>query len=512
MTEIIRRKPAIDSRIERSILTGMITSERFITEIQSFYRPNILRSDFANIVAEWCQEYYQKYKKPPASAIEDIFRTHRETQLDPAHAELIEEFLSSISQEYETGEKFNTPYILDQTEKHFRLSALENQRFELSKCIAGGRIDDGEALIANFKRVTRQEIKGVDPFDQDSIINALDENSGDTLFKLHGALGQAVGTLERGHLFAVVGASGIGKTWWLLYIALRALFSGYKVLFVSLEMSERQIIQRILHWLTGLPKAKYAGQILIPVFDCIKNQTGECSDGCKVSLIKEGDKEKTYYDRTDFIHAPIGYKPCTKCMGSNDFQPTSWYQPVEREALEISSALRKKKAIERLSAVRNKRLKIAQFPSGELTMQGFETYLDNLEYYEGFVSDVIITDYADKFKRSEREYRHGINEIWEGHKAIAQKRHCLMATGSQSSAARSGRDTKRGDWAEDIRKLNLIDIGFAINQNDWEHDNNIYRCGVAKQRHDEFSLVGQVMILNQLRIGRPYINSYQMLG
>jgi len=512
MTEIIRRKPAIDSRIERSILTGMITSERFLSEVQSFYRPRILRSDFANTVAEWCQEYYQRYKKPPANAIEDIFRTHREGQLDPAQAELIEAFLSSISQEYETGEKFNAPYILDQAEKHFRLSALENHRFELSKCIAGGRIDDGEALVANFKRVARQEIKGIDPFDGESIIKALDENSGDTLFKLHGDLGKAVGQLERGHLFAVVGASGIGKTWWLLYIALRALFSGYRVLFVSLEMSERQIIQRILHWLTGLPKAKYAGQILIPIFDCAKNQTGECSDGCKISLVEKEEKEKIYYNRPNFKDTPKGYKVCTKCMGTANFQPTSWYRVVQREALEISTALRKKRAIERIAAVRNKRLKITQFPSGELTMQGFETYLDNLEYYEGFIPDVIITDYADKFKRSEREYRHGINEIWEGHKAIAQKRHCLMATGSQSSAARSGRDTKRGDWAEDIRKLNLIDIGFVINQNDWEHDNNIYRCGVAKQRHDEFSLVGQIMVLNQLRIGRPYISSCQMLG
>jgi len=647
MTEIIRRKPVINSQIERQILTGMIVSERFITEIQSFYRPGILRSDFANTVAKWCQEYYQRYKKPPVNSIEDIFRTHRENQLDPAQAELIEEFLSSISQEYEAGEKFNAPYILDQAEKHFRLSALETHRFELSKCIAGGRIDDGEALVANFKRIARQEIKGIDPFDGKSIINALDENSGDFLFKLHGDLGKAIGNLEREHLFAVVGASGIGKTWWLLYIALRALFSGYKVLFVSLEMSERQIVQRILHWLTGLPRAKYAGQVLIPVFDCIKNQNGECSDGCKISLVKNG-KEDSYYDRPKFNDAPKGYKTCTECIGTEAFQPTSWYHAVQREALEISNALKKKRAIEKIAAVRNKRLKIVKFPSGELTMKGFETYLDNLEYYEGFIPDVVClpegspiltkddglvpieqitkndllwdgeswvthsgviykgekevieyagiqatsdhlfwtsqgwrtlescrrlglriaktenngnairigenyiseskssgmesvplqkkgvwdirnagpfhcftvqgvlahncTDYADKFKRLEREYRHGINEIWEGHKAIAQKRHCLVATGSQSSTARSGKDTKRGDWAEDIRKLNLIDIGFTINQNDWEHDNHIYRCGVAKQRHDEFSLVGQIMVLNQLRIGRPYITSCQMIG
>ena len=180
--------------------------------------------------------------------------------------------------------------------------------------------------------------------------------------------------------------------------------------------------------------------------------------------------------------------------------------------MEIGTALEKRAKLERFAAIKNERLKLVQFPSGELTMKGLNTYIDNLEYYEDFIPSVIITDFADKFRAEtwKSEHRHGLNEIWEGHKALAQKRHCFVGTGSQSSAAREGRDTKRGDWADDIRKLTLLDAGLIINQTEIEKDWNIYRCGVAKQRHEEFTLMAEIMVLNQLRIGRPYIDSCMM--
>jgi hypothetical protein len=503
---IIRRKPSVDTTIERQIITGMIISEEFLVGIQSIYRPGILRGNFTNIISQWCIDYYQKYSKPPGKEIEDVFRRHKKGDLDPAQADIIEDFLSGISHEYEAGEVFNSPYILDQAEEYFRLSSLESLRYELTKCIAGGRIEDGESLIGDFNRVTRIEVKGANPFSTESIVAALSDDSRDKLFRLHGALGDAIGDLERGFLFAVVGASGVGKTWWLMYIALRALFAGYKVLFVSLEMSEKQINRRIQHWATGLPSKRYLArhndQVIIPVWDCLENQNGQCSSGCGISVIDPDTGERVKID-----DIPRGYAPCTKCIGLKGFRPTSWLRAEKREPLGIASAKKKKEALDKISAVKNKRLRVVQFPSRELTIRGLNTYLDNLEYYEGFVPDVIVTDYADKFEAETHEYRHGINEIWEGHKALAQRRHCLVASASQSNTARTGKDIGQGDWAEDIRKLHLIDVGFAVNQTKEEKRNCIYRCEVVKQRHDEFDLASEIMVLNALHIGRPYISS-----
>lgn len=481
----------------------MITSKQFLTEIQSIYSPQGMMTSATRIIAQWCNEYYQKYSEPPGKAIEDIFRERKDIDLDSGTIDEIELFLSSISDEYETGDKFNSKYILDKAEKYFRLSALENLRMDLTQTIIGNRVEDGEELISNFRRVTKIETVGVDPFfDTSKIIEALDDDSGDQLFKLYGKLGEMIGELERGYLMGIVGAPAAGKTWWLLIIALRALFAGYKVLFLSLEMSEKQIIRRIMHWMTGLPIKKYAGKLLLPVFDCLWNQTNECIDECDVGIINSQSDTKPKFHKTK------NYKPCTKCRGTSEYEPATWFEQKDKEPLDIAEALKKRKILSRMSIIRSNRFKIAQFPSGELTMTQLKTYIHNLEYYNGFIPDVIITDYADKFKAEKyREYRHGLNEIWEGHKSLAQEKNCLVVTASQTNTARTGKDIVQGSWAEDIRKLNLIDVGFAINQTPEEKLQGYYRCGVLKQRHEDFNLLGEVCVLNCLKIGRPYLDS-----
>ncbi len=510
---ITRKKPTIDTNVERSIITGMIISNRFLKDIQSIYRPNILRSKWTNLISSWCMEFYEKYQKPPASEIEDIFRRKKATDLSEEQSEIIEQFLVSISDEYENGDKWNAGYYYDKAEEYFRLCALENHRFELSKCISGGRIDDGEAEIANFKEVSKVKLKGINPFATENIIRSLDEHNGDRLFKFHGALGDSLGYLERGHLFGIVASSSTGKSWWLQYIALRSLINGYKTLFVSLEMSENQMTKRIQHWATGLPTKKYLkkynGNVLIPVWDCIDNQNNKC-DNDKPGLV-EITKDDEEFQQPRFEDAPIGYTPCCRCMGRKEFKPTSWYRAEERLPLNIENALKKGTAIDKLSVMKKENFKVVEYPDGELSLKELNTYLDNLEYYENFLPDTIIVDGPDNMSSEIREFRHGINSNWKGCKGIGQKRHCLVVAASQGNALRKEKDVKRGDWSEDIRKYHVLDAGMMVNQTKFEKNHQIYRVGAAKNRHDEFDLIEEIMVLNALSIGRPYIDSYRII-
>jgi hypothetical protein len=83
----------------------MIISKQFLTEIQSIYSPQGMMTSATRIIAQWCNEYYQKYSEPPGKAIEDIFRERKDVDLDSSAIDEIELFLSSISDEYETGDK-----------------------------------------------------------------------------------------------------------------------------------------------------------------------------------------------------------------------------------------------------------------------------------------------------------------------------------------------------------------------------------------------------------------------
>jgi len=500
---MIIRKPVVDGRIERQIVIGMIMNTEFIRNIQPLIRPHCFQLSYNLIISQWCLEYFQQYKEAPGRNIVDLF-LNRSKQIEPNQAQFIEELLASLSDEYEHQDVFNVKYALDQAESYFRTISLQQLREGIGRAIAGGRVEDGEALVAGFSRVVQPETKGLDLFNDPETIAALEHVKDDAMFGLSGDLGRAVGDFERGWLIAMVGNAGVGKTWWLQYLALRALFFGYNVLFVSLEMSERHMIRRILQSITGKPVKKYLDQtILLPVFDCALNQDGTCSRFCKAHLVGKGE--------ITIKQAPTDYVPCTNCrsLSESEYVLATWFRVIKRGSLTTKEARDKLASLSRI-LLRGVKFRLVQFPSASLTVSDLRSHLENLEYYDGFVPDVIVTDFADKFRGEgvSREYRHQINEIWEKHKALAQEKHCLVITASHANTARTGKDIRQGNWAEDIRKSNLVDVAMALNQTVEEKRKGIMRVRVLKQRYDEFDETSDVYVLQQLKIGRPYLDSY----
>lgn len=278
------------------------------------------------------------------------------------------------------------------------------------------------------------------------------------------------------------------NSWWLMLTGLRALFAGLNVVFISMEMSEKQMARRIQHWINGQPTKRWAGELLMPVFDCMKNQEDECNK----------------------IKRETGF--CTACIGTNEFEFGTNFKKITRKELTIATAIQKSKALRRSALVRGNSFKLVTYPSRTASMDDIYAYLYNLEHYENFIPDVIVTDYADKVKPSDSrmQYRHQIAQVWESHKAMAQERNCLVVTGSQSNTARTGKDIKQGDWSESIAKLELCDAGIALNMSPKDKKAGIMRALVVKQRDDYFDLMQQVAILHQLKIGRPFLNSCLM--
>jgi len=502
---IVRREKIPDLRLERLIVTGMVISTNFLQGIVPIYRTEGLKIPFAKTVAKWALEYFKKYQIAPGKHIEDIFKDQKDNIPDPEEANMIKDFLTDISNEYVREGKFNDAYILDKAEIHFRTLSVKNLIAEMEKALIGGKVEEAEAIAKGYERIARPQTQGVDPITDSKVIaSALDEESGDKLFSLPGVLGKTIGAFERGWLFSFIGASGSGKSWWLMFTALRALFAGYNVVFISLEMSQKQMVRRIQHWVNALPTRKWAGELLIPVFDCFKNQDGSCRKAIRTGSVGLTSKEQSSFN------ANSNYKVCTACIGDDEFQLGTWYKKLTKKELTINQAINKAKAIKRASLIRGNSFKLTSFPSKSITMSGIDTYLYNLEHYEGFIPDVIVTDYADEIlpEDTRLQYRHQIGSIWRAHKSLAQKRNCLVVTGSQSNTSRGGKDIKQGDWAESIEKLNLSDGGLALNMSPEEKAQGIMRGLIVKQRHDYFDLQQDVMVLHQLRLGRPYLDSH----
>jgi hypothetical protein len=506
---ITRQRPIVDSRIERQIVTGMILDEQFLREIKTIFKK--LQTPFTNTIGGWCLDYLAQYNCAPGRNIEEIYHTEKEF-IDETLVEMIENFLEDISDEYTSQEKLNTERLLDKAEEYFRLCSLNELNIEIKQDVIGGRIEIAESRIKEYTRVARPKSRGANLLDPNEIATAFEEEETDKLFRLPGDLGRLMGDFQRGQLSAFVGNSSIGKSWWLQLCAMTALFQGHKVLFVSLEMSKREMIMRIMQWLTGL-QSKVGSKLLIPIMDCRWNQDNSCTlkqRTCRVPLLSDqGVRPEAFKD------APSSYKVCTECRGEVSSLPgfvfASWYKESYRGKITQEDSLEKIRKLEYTNILRGgiENLKYIEYPSGAGKMSDLKTHMNNLEYYEGWSCDYLVTDYADKFAPERtREKRFELEEIWEAHKAISQDRHIGVTTASQSNTMRTEEDIRQGSWQEAIAKIQLVDVGAAINQTPEEKEMGFSRVSILKHRHNKFSVNGESRVLQSLDIGRAYLDSY----
>uniref|UniRef100_A0A6M3KZ62 Putative helicase n=1 Tax=viral metagenome TaxID=1070528 RepID=A0A6M3KZ62_9ZZZZ len=499
-----------DVRVERQIITGLITSKQFIVEVMPVFRSEAMKLSFAKRVASWVFEYYKNFNDAPNKNIQGVYQQKLGEVRDQAEQWLIEEFLASISNEYEQG-GLNVGYLVKGAETYFRRRAIEEVQAKVNKCLIRGDVEGGEEAISSFKRVAVPSSIGLDPFRDRQLIREKFSDTGvirDELFRYPGDLGQMLGMFERGYFGLIVGAEKRGKTFWLIDFGLRALFKGFNVLFISFEMTDKKMWLRMAQWYMGLPLERWAGDILIPIFDCKKNMDSSCtyqSRVNRVTLIRGG--KQLQFDEAQ----KLGYTPCVYCFKNRreEFIPTVWQKKRVLKALTIDDALRKAEEIEQ-SILRGRRFKLLCLPAKSLNIEGLKAYLNNWEYYEGWMPDVIITDYADKMlpDKNYKEYRHNIYDIILSHKALAGERNILVMSASQSNTGRDEeRDIGSGDYAEDIRKRAEIDIGWSLNQNAQEKAVGLMRVKTMAVRHDYSNAANQCYVLQQLKIGRPILNS-----
>tara|TARA_Y100000296_G_C5169810_1_gene256662 strand:+ start:1311 stop:2678 length:1368 start_codon:yes stop_codon:yes gene_type:complete len=450
----------IDVKIEKQIVTGMIMSTEFLEGIVPIFREQ-LQAPATNKVATWCATYFKQYGQAPKRHIKDIFKQHSKSLPDEDKF-LIEEFLDRLSKKFKVSKSFNATYILDIAEEYLRTIALEELHNRLGTAIDNGAVTKGENIIKKFERAARPETKGIDPFSNEAILKAFDDDAGDKLFRFPGVLGDTVGDFEREYLAAFFGIRGTGKTWWLLWTGLLAVFHGYNVVFVSLEMSEKQIVKRIHQYLNAKPTNKPKGRTEIPEFCDEEDEDGEV---------------------------------------------TTVFKKQRRKQLTMRTAMSKMVDIDESSLIKAN-FKLITYPSGYASVSDLKAHLHNMEYYEDFVPDVIITDYADKFKPEiDGEMRHKIGSIWKAHKALAQERKCLVLTASQTNTARTGKDIGVGSAAESMEKENEPDILIALNQNPIQKKQGLMRTCLTKHRHNEYDIIKEIYITQCYSIGRPYLDS-----
>lgn len=505
-----------DEFIERSIVTGLITSTQYLDEIQSCWSTKYLESATARTLSNWCWEYYRKYKEAPHKAIEGIF-LEKVKQLPKDTAEDIQDILESLSDDAEQ-KKFNLSYLLDQTRSHFQAQSLTQFAEQIKECVETGEIAEAEKLAKGYKALLTPQSTVINPFDSSSRIKAAFLETSQPLVKFPKALGQFWNAqLARDSFVALMGPEKRGKTFMLIEIAMRALMSHCNTVFFQAgDMTENQFLRRLCIWMAGRSdKAKYCDARYVPTLDCWKNQCGTCTspqqEMAGVPLFFKGDTDQKSVTR-DLLVARIednpDYVPCYNCKElegacflkkENAIKPLTW-----KEAYQTAVKFRK---------THQTHFKLATYPNETLTTTEINTLLDTWEKGEGFIPDVIVIDYADIMAPdadcSRLESRHQHNRLWQRLRRLSQERHCLVVTATQAAASSYSKETiTLSDFSEDKRKFAHVTAMYGLNQTTEEKRLGILRLNELVVREDDFFPDRQIKILQCLQRGKPFIGSY----
>lgn len=449
--------------VERKLLTQLIVSDEVCKNLIPVFNPLTLKSSFSRTVGMWIREFYEQYGTAPKTAIQDVYNIKKDTLRDDVEATAIRDYLLYLSKEWEKLEPNNIQFTIDEGKNYLKECSLEYLLETVATDLARKDVVKAELEIANYKRIEVASGEGVSIIhDTQEIIDSFEEDE-ELLFRFPGAFGEVVGDLHRGDFLSFFGPAKRGKSWYLLYTAETAMFKGLKVVLFTLEMTKRQMVRRAWRSIIGEPVKPM--DVEIPYFEVAQ----EAKDG-----------------------TPL-YKVSSRV--------------VHKEGFDKNVVSEKQRKLRRL--LRTGDVRIVQLAGSKATVSEIEMHLDNMAHYDNFVADVVVIDYADLLVASRtagKEYRHKLDDIWKGLRAIAQSRNLLMVTASHTNKETFGRDVQQADSSEDGRKMNHITSGIGLNQRKDEAEKGVLRINQLAVREGK-QCFEQAVVLQCLDIGKPCLDS-----
>lgn len=511
------RTTKIDNDVEKRIVTGMIVSTQFLRDVRQIYRPDLMAIPYARQVAQWCVDHYERYEQAPGRDIAEIFEGCRRQGMAGDHANLIEDFLAGLSDDYEHAEagKFNAKFLLDEAERRFEARNQELLVLDIKALHMKGDYQGAADLINGYNRVQGQQAVGCEPLtDMEGWQRAFDDDNSLELFQLPGALGELVGPIVREDFIGILAPEKRGKTWRAMDIAIRGLRAGCNVAYFDAgDMSEDQWKRRLGTRITG-QSPKYWGRMLSPVLDCRLSQEDLCRRrerrsrrGCMEDIVVDGVLKRR---RLRFEDAS-GYQPCTECHKDRpkEFFGAVWYEEIETERLDWRQAY---EAGKRFAERSRKRLKLSCHANSTLTVAGMRAQLDRWRREDGFVADLVIADYFDIFapednKTNEERLIH--DRRWKAGRRLTQELHCALVTPTQADApSYDQRSLRLKNFSESKTKYAHVTKFLALNQTDDEKRDGVMRIATLIAREEDFDVKREVVVGQNLRLGQPYVFSY----
>jgi len=447
----------ISVSLQENLLVLLCFSDKASALIRNAVDPHLFSTQIYRDVVIRVYDYIDKYHKPPQEHVADLLED--ELGKDKPSAQMYVELLEAV---HEQRESINEEYALNQLEAFVRQQTLKSSIIKASEAIQDGDLDRAEEdLNAGLKTRLTLFAPGMSLAEglraaytgqvrRDVVPTGIKE-----LDDAH--LGPARGEF---HLF--IGPPKRGKSWWLVHMTKRCLLHRLKVAYVTLELSEAQIAQRVLQSLFSIARHKAT----VPV-----------------SRLRADDLGRLLRIERESISGRISID-----------------DPSSRGAVE-----------QKLGRLRGREnLTIKQFPAGMLTVRGLTNYLDMLERSASFIPDMLVIDYPDYMQLDPKNYRLEIGALYNDLRGVAVERNIGIIVASRSNReGTKARLITESHAAEDYSRIYTADTVFTYTQTPAEKELGLARLFVSNTRVADRD--GFVLLISQAyAVGQFCLESVQM--
>ena len=235
------------NRLEQTILKNLIYNEEYSRKVLPFIRPDYFSDNIEKTVFKEVFDFTNHYKNPPTHEALVINFTEKKGVSEDVVKGAIE-LLNELNQAKE--EPTETPWLIDQTEKFCQDKAIYNAIMESVGILDSKSHNKSKGeipqLLSDALGVSFDNTVGHDYInDSDARYEAYHKVESRIRFDLDLFNKITKGGLPIKTLNIALAGTGVGKSLFMCHVASGCLSQGHNVLYITMEMAEEKIAERI---------------------------------------------------------------------------------------------------------------------------------------------------------------------------------------------------------------------------------------------------------------------------
>ncbi len=448
----------LSGALQENVLILLVFDEHFCQLVRNTVTPALFESAIYRDIASHAIEFLDQFGTPIKEHLPDTLE-HILNGSDKRKALSYTRVLDNL---YSAKDEVNKDYVVSKLNAFVRQQTIKSAIVKAVEAVESGDVDLAEvelnkglsSQIVSFERGILfsdplQSLQFFETTAEGIPLGIPDLDSRDIIPR-------------PGELMLMISPPKMGKSWFLVNTGKQALIHRKRVLHITLEMSEARTSMRYIQAFFAVSKRE--AKVKVPIF-------GVDRDGTLLRIDHEEIERPTLLD--DGIRSKLSSR--------------------------LSREFRSKPP-----------LIIKQFPTGTLTINMLNAYLDGLERFHKFVPDMLIIDYPDLMKLDSRDVRVSTGETFKDLRGIAVERNLACVAVTQGNRESSKAKTVDSSMvAEDFSKIATADNVLTFSRTPHEKNLGLARIYVSNGRNDEDKFVA--LITQNYPTGQFCLDSIMML-